>query len=150
MSSEQKKKSDQLNDIFSKAIETDNYRFFDTIVRDMAYGTAYQNPNPVQALVMLKAKARALGENDPRFDDTLLFMAHIIANEDVNSENDALIRSLQSQDSGAELIQYLANGDFDGFDDLKPVMQARLIVNAKQAIKILNARDTPFSAPVND
>ena len=150
MSSEQKKNSDQLNDIFSTAIEADNYRFFDTIVRDMAYGTAYQNPNPVQALVMLKAKARALGEDDPRFDDTLLFMAHIIANEDVNSENDALIRSLQSQDSGEDLLKYIADGDFDGFDDLKPVMQTRLIANAKQVVKILDARDTPSSGPVND
>lgn len=141
---------DGLDDVFNNAVESNNFGLLDLITRDIAYGgSGFEHPNPVQALVILKAKARTLDESDPRFDETLLFMASIIVNEDVNPENAALLRSLKTQDRGADLISYIADGDFDGFDGFASDIQERLVNNAQQALHRLKTFSPSFSEPLS-
>lgn len=140
----------ELNVLFQEAAERGNFGMIDQLVNELAYGTEHILPNPPQAFVLLKAKARLLDPENIEFDNTLCFMAELIGDNDVNPGNKAVLASITSQDSGTDLLQRIAEGDFKaidengrdftiGFDEFEPQQTARIIRYSKQALKEIHA-----------
>lgn len=136
----------ELVGVFEEANARGNYALMDNIINDFAYGDEKGlTPNPLQAFILLKGKVRGLERGDRELDSTLCFMAELIGDEDVNPGNRTLVQSLYTNDSGIDLIERIANGDFktpdengrdfsQGFDEFEPEEEARIIAYARHAI----------------
>lgn len=137
--------AEELNRLFEEAAERGNYGMIDNIINDLAYGTDITMANPIQAFVLVKARARLFEPEDIEFHNSVCFMAELIGDNEVNPGNKALLSSLGSQDKGGDLLRLIADGNFKavdengsdfsiGFDEFEPQQATRIIRYTKEAL----------------